>query len=92
MIDSRRILLTESEWASSPLSIARWLGAARLNGRVYKLDRKYMVLIRDDYSRFLRPLGLNVMMKADKRYGTGRKSLKIIQRLYYIITKQKQCI
>lgn len=85
-----RILLTESEWMSSQLSIARHVGAVRINGRVYRLDRKYMVLIRDDYSRYLRPLGVTCLKKADKRYGTGRKSMIILKRLYHIVTTQRR--
>ena len=81
-----RIILTESEWMGSQLSIARWTGACRINGRLYILDRKSQCLIRDDYARLVKPLGVNTLKKADKRYGTGRKSKSILVRMYHIIS------
>lgn len=75
---------------ASTLSIARWTGGARINGHAYQLDRKYMVLIRSDYRRMLRPLGVDTLLKADKRYGTGRKSKNILLRLYHIIATYKR--
>ncbi|MBO7071849.1 MAG: hypothetical protein J6W09_11240 [Bacteroidales bacterium] len=90
MTTTNRILFTESEWMASTLSIARWTGGARINGHAYQLDRKYMVLIRSDYRRMLRPLGVDTLLKADKRYGTGRKSKNILLRLYHIIATYKR--
>lgn len=89
-----RIILKESEWMSSGLSVARWTGGARIDGHVYQLVRKYMVLVRFDYRRFVRSLGVDCLQKADKRYGTGHKSLRILRRLHHIVltikTQNKQ--
>lgn len=81
-----RIILTQAEWMGSQLSIASFFGACRINGRVYKLDRRSMCLVRDDYSRLLKPLGIKTLKKADKRYGAGRKSKRILLRLYHLVS------
>lgn len=75
---------------SSQLSIARWTGACRINGHVYHLDRRSQCLVRSGYDRFLKPLGIKVLKKADKRYGTGRKSISILSRMQHIISTQKR--
>lgn len=85
-----RIILEESEWMASQLSIARYFGACRINGRVFRLDPRSMCLIRDDYFRLVKPLGVKTLLKADKRYGSGRKSKIILLRLYHIISCRKR--
>lgn len=85
-----RIVLTENEWMGSQLSIVRWTGACRINGKVYRIDRRSQCLVMEDYFRLVGPLGVRTLQKADKRYGSGRKSKRILFRMYHIIACMKR--
>ena len=75
-----RIIIPREEWINTPLAAAELLGSIRIHGRVYYYRRRGY-LIRDDYARLLGCLKITTLLKADKRYGTGRKSLRILKRL-----------
>lgn len=84
-----RILFSESEWMSSQLSIVRWTGACRIDGFVYQLDRRTGFLVRQDFRRYVKGLGVDFLKKIEKRHGAGRKSKRILSRMSHIVYVQK---
>lgn len=90
MARTNKITIEEGEWMSMGLSNARFFGVCRINGVLYRLERRSQTLVKDDYYRLVKPLGLDTLRKADKRYGSGRKSKYILLRLYHIISTHKR--
>lgn len=77
-------------WLNSQLSIARFYGAITLNGETYLVDGKTNYLVRSDFVKFVRDLGMPTVEKAVKRYADQAKARKILSRLARVVKARRK--
>ena len=84
------ILIHPDYWRNSQLSLARFYGMIRVDGKVYFHDKRSDYLVRDDFTKFISDLGMPTVEKAVKRYADERKAKKILNRLARIIKARRK--
>lgn len=84
------ILIHPDYWRNSQLSIARFYGAITINGETYLVDGKTDYLVREDFVKFIRDLGMPTVEKAAKRYADQVQIKKILQRLTRIVKARRK--
>ncbi len=84
------ILMHPNFWLNSQLSIARFYGAITLSGETYLVDGKTKYLVRSDFVKFVRDLGMPTVEKAVKRYADQAKARKVLSRLARIVKARRK--
>lgn len=82
------IIYEKEAWLNSQLSIARFYGGININGQGFKVVRGGQ-LVRDDFVGVVNSLGVDIVVRAIKRYGEW-KARKVCQRLARIIKARKK--
>jgi len=84
------ILIHPDYWRNSQLSLARYYGMIRIDGKVYFHDKRSDYLVRDDFTKYISDIGMPTVIKAVKRYADERKAKKILNRLARIIKARRK--
>ena len=77
-------------WLNSQLSVARFYGAITLNGETYLVDGKTNYLVRSDFVKLVRDLGMPTVEKAAIRYADQAQIKKILNRLARIVKSRRK--
>ena len=84
------ILMHPDFWLNSQLSVARFYGAITLNGETYLVDGKTNYLVRSDFVKLVRDLGMPTVEKAAIRYADQAQIKKILNRLARIVKSRRK--
>lgn len=77
-------------WLHCQLSIARFTGAIRVNGKDYLVDYVSNCLVRADFAKYVSDLGIETVGKAVKRFPDADKARRVLYRLARIINAHKR--
>lgn len=77
-------------WLHCQLSIARFTGAIRVNGKDYLVDYASECLVRADFAKYVSALGIETVGKAVERFSGADKAKKVLHRLSRIVNAYKR--